>query len=36
MEKYITGKSYLGGSVYSRMKKEDTSSVPTQKVKKER
>ena len=35
VEKYITGKSHLGGSMYSRMK-EDPSSVPMQKVKKER
>ena len=36
VEKCITGKGHLGGSTYSRMKKEDPSSVPTQKVKKER
>ena len=36
VEKYITGKSHLGGSAYSRMKKEDPSSVSTQSIKKER
>ena len=36
VEKYITGKSHLGGSTYSRMKKEDTSVVPMPKIKKER